>query len=168
MTMTGKHATRMVLIPEEEYIVLKENKKQCDCSKVLMKAPKRKTVESRRKFHVLPKKKRLDVKNYFSPEHHPKIDALMQKLNEAGHTVTDDNELNINQVGILPGSNIASLIKELFTGGAAVSSQTQPTGWKIFLKAIADTSLPLTMFPKPAHRSRLSKMRQGTLPWTDY
>ena len=112
--MTGKHATRMVLIPEEEYIVLKENKKQCDCSKVLMKAPKRKTVESRRKFYVLPKKKRLDVKNYFSPEHHPKIDALMQKPNEAGHMVTDDNELNINQVGKLPGSNIASLIKELF------------------------------------------------------
>ena len=110
MTMTGKHATRMVLIPEEEYIVLKENKKQCDCSKVLMKAQKQKTVEGRRKFYVLPKKNRLDVKNYFSPEHHPKIDALMQTLNKAGHTVTDDNKLNINKVGILPGSNIASLI----------------------------------------------------------
>ena len=47
MTMTGKHATRMVLIPEEEYMVLKESKKQCDCSKVLMKAPKQKTVENR-------------------------------------------------------------------------------------------------------------------------
>ena len=36
---------------------------------------------------------------------------------------------------MLPRSNIASLIKERFTCGAAVLSQIQLTGWKIFLKA---------------------------------
>ena len=48
--MTGKHATRMVLIPEEEYIVLKENKNNPTAPKYKWKQQSEKLLKADENF----------------------------------------------------------------------------------------------------------------------
>ena len=125
-----KHAEKMVLVPESEYMMLLELKKEKGTD---LKTKMKSVLKGKRDYEAAKKmsqlvgqyirykqkdtkptspKSSVDFLHYFAPTYHQKVVMLLKELNAHGITWTDDKELVLKSGVIVPKSNIIDLIKE--------------------------------------------------------
>ena len=173
-----KYAKKMILIPEEEYKELLElkNKSQekigeiktkyrgkvgeikTKVKKILKEKP---THNAAKRMSQLvgeylrykqsehkPKKKKLDLLQYFTPLYHEKVKVLMSTLESRGISLTDKNELILSSGQVVANSNIIDLLKEALVVTKRKQRAAVPIGWAEFIQEIVDLNLPLKLFTK--------------------
>ena len=155
-----KYTKKMVAITEEEYNKLKGCKKQ-KTQKKLIKYKQdmaRKIVKSHNKQPI--------IEGYFHPDHQSRVRNLFEELKSVGMKVNSNREIILPHGETIPGSDIVSLMKELFVG--ANLSRQKPQGWQEFTNTVASTSAPLEMITKGAARGIIKKIRNETMLWDEY
>ena len=111
----------MIAITEEEYNKLKGCKKQKSHKKLIKYKQEmaRKIVKSQKKDPI--------IEGYFHPDHQSRVKNLFEELKSAGMKVNSNREIVLPHGDTIPGSDIVSLMKELFVG-ATLSKQNLQDG----------------------------------------
>jgi hypothetical protein len=122
----------MVLIPEVEYLSLKEG------SSVIKRDKKAKRKIS--KSNPKPE----ELKQYFSPEHQAKVEAIERALSESGVSWNSNFELITSYGDTLVNSNILDLLKYTLT--SVPSNPGKPFGYSEFVKILSQTAVPIAIF----------------------
>ena len=155
-----KYAKKMVASTEEEYNKLKGCKKQQTHKKLI------KYKQNMVQRIVKSQNKRPNIEGYFHPDHQSRVKNLFEELESAGMKVNSNREIILPYGDTIPGSDIVSLMKELFVG--ATLSREKPTGWQEFANTVASSSAPLEMISKGPARGVIKKIRNETMLWDQY
>ena len=171
-----KFARKMVLIPEDEYLELKE------------KPPASKTSEFKRKVREVLRNKRdhsaatqmsqlvgsyirhkqseqpklvpkpMDFLQFFEPIYHKKVTLLLSQLKDNRIGWTQNKELQLPTGQIIDHSNIVDLIKEALVASRKKKRAQIPIGWNEFIRAIATSTIPKSFFTKQTTRQDLEQL----------
>ena len=181
-----KYATRMVLVPETDYLKRrvnpeKDRKAAIKLSQKLGKKIRQRNQSTARlkgETHPMPTaqisslykqaRPKQDISKlieYLTPLYRDKAKLLLAELITQGVTWNDDKELVLPGDKVLPESNIVDLLKEALVGSKR--SKTKPKGWNDFVVVIAASSAPLTMFTKKSVLNEISKVRNRPI-YIDY
>lgn len=152
-----KYAKKMVAITEEEYNKLKG----CKEEKKLITYKQNMARRIVKTQNNLP-----NIEGYFHPDHQSRVRNLLDELKSTGLKVNSKREIILPYGDTIPGSDIVSLMKELFIG--ATLSREKPAGWQEFTNAVANSSAPLAMISKGAARGVIKKIRNETMMWDEY
>lgn len=156
-----KHAKRMIVISEEEYMQLKARKK----ARLFKKAAKYKQSFLKKTKHQTDPGGAA-IEQYFTPDHQSRVKAILKDLERSGIKIKENREFQLPYGDTVSGSDIVSLVKELLVGSRL--SEPKPTGWKEFVKAVAGSETPLAMISKTPARNLIKKEREESLIWEQY
>ena len=167
-----RHAQRMVLIPESEYLSLKHGritrkkveKRQTTSSKVDKEKPSASV-----NYYKSPRKKLDSLDNslsqFFSPDHQQKVVAIEGALKRGGAAWNSNFELTAGQGQTIANSNIVDLLKYALT--TVPANPGKPTGYSEFIKILSQTTLPVAVFSRKATRDAISRARDSSV-WETY
>ena len=168
-----KHSQRMVLIPETEYLSLKQVKgarTRVDKQKPAQSKVVKTQVDSIRRTSFKQPKKRLQLldnslSQFFSPDHQQKVAAIEGALRRGGASWNSNFELTSGQGQTFVNSNIVDLIKYALT--SVPSNPGKPVGYTEFVKILSQTTLPVAVFSRKAAREAILRARDST-SWEAY
>lgn len=159
-----KYSTRMVLIPETEYLSLKESsktarkKKTLDLPARVVELTQTLGKQIRQQDQKIAKavKPSLKIVEYLPPIYHAKANLLLKELDDAGIKYNNKRELVLKSGEVVFQSNIIDLIKE-----SLIKSKRgeQPTGWQAFMEDVATSAVPVSLF-KSQTRQELEQARR--------
>ncbi len=165
-----KYATRMVLIPETEYLALKvpkkgteKKKKKTNVIEVIQEMGKK--IRQRDQETSKAYKPSVKVIEHLPPIYHSKAKLLLSELATAGIKYTDKKELVLESGEVISQSNIVDLIKEALMP-VKHTGDLKPTGWRYFIQNIAASPVPVSLFKKSV-RQEIERTRAEPI-WEEY
>ena len=91
---------------------------------------------------------------------------MMKELKSMGVKINSQRELMLPHGDTVSGSDIVSLLKEIFVGSRM--SKESPIGWEHFTDLVASSAAPLDMISKGPARNIVKQLRNETFVWDDY
>lgn len=174
-----KYARKMVLIPEEEYQTLmnsKSNQSQRAIKDVLNEPRDHEAASKmsqlvgtylrRKQSETLPTPTKDDVLDYFNPIYQRKVVLFLSKLHDLGMEWNTDKEVKLPSGEIISHSNIVDLIKEALVSGKR-KTERRPLGWEDFIRVIASSNIPKSMFTKKSTLEEIERVSQHG-DWIEY
>lgn len=160
-----KYSTRMVLIPETEYLKLKESSSKSNCktkmkqdsasraNELIQKLGKQIRQRDQKVSKII--KPSIKIVEHLPPIYQAKAKLLLSELDDAGITYNNKRELVINNGEIISRSNIIDLIKESLVKS---NRGEPPAGWQLFMDQVVDSAVPATLF-KAHTRQEIERAR---------
>lgn len=168
-----KFATRMVLIPETEYLLLKQSTPQSVKKKKMSRNPEAAAIDitqqlgkkMRKREQEIPKSTRptVDVVDHISAQYQPKAKLLLAELANANIKHTASKELVLSSGEVISHSNIVDIIKTAIIPSKRTDTP-KPTGWMDFIQDVATSTVPKTVFSMRTRR----EIEQAGPRWEDY
>ena len=162
-----KYSRRMVILSEEEYKKLKQfsikGRTKCvsQVKQNTLKQINHRLQDS--SFHARPSERSAEINLFFAPEYQSQVSAVLTELNLRGMKFNSNQEIVLAHGDTIHGSNIMELMKELIVGTR--QSTSKPTGWREFITAVANTTIPLVVFKKKASRDSIARIRKEKIVW---
>jgi len=159
-----KFSTRMVLIPETEYLSLKAStgtKRKQTFTELTQDISKKIRLSDQDNAELF--KPSVDIIEHMPPIYHSKAKRLLAELAIAKIKHTDSKEVVLPNGAVITRSNIVDLVKEALVGN---HSRLKPIGWDDFLESIVASNIPSTMFKKTV-KNAIELMRAGPA-WEAY
>ena len=159
-----KFSTRMVLIPETEYLLLKAStgtKRKQTFTEMTQDMSKKIRLSERDKAELFQPS--VNIIEHLPPIYHSKAKRLLAELAIAKIKHTDSKEVVLPNGAAITRSNIVDLITEALVPN---NSRLKPIGWDDFLESIAASNIPSTMFKKTV-KNAIGLMRAGPA-WEAY
>lgn len=171
-----KYTKRMILVPEEEFLSLKnkantKNVKlktnidpptdmQKQFTNMTQDLGKRIRMRDQAEAQITAKqapqnlnREIVTMTEHLPQPHHHKARLLLAELQAQGFKWTYNKELTTPSGQTLHGSNVVDLIKEALV--TARTRQAKPRGWREFITSVAASGIPKTLFTKKSTRTAL-------------
>ena len=179
-----KYAVRMVIIPELEYLQLKQQKPTPGKLPKTRQAFIKHTQELGRQIRERaqaaepstaaevtpptdPRRSTPDIVEHLPRQYRDKARRALSEMANHGFSWKYNREVQLPSGQLLSGSNIVDLLKEAIDP----KTSSNPRGWSAFITSIADSAIPRSLFSKSSTKRALQQVEPVPLPspsWEAY
>ncbi len=166
-----KYATRMVLIPETEYLSLKESSNEIykrkkrlnpkmtatQLTQELGKKIRLRDQETKVLMNLVKPTPKVKIVEHLPPSFHNKGSVLLSELALANIKHSENKELVLPSGEMVPRSNMTDLLKEALHQQKK-SVGRKPVGWTAFVRALAASPVPMMLLNQTT-RAAIAKVR---------
>lgn len=153
-----KYTTRMILIPETEYLALKTTtssknikKKKTTAIEIAQEMGKK----IRQRDQVLAKssesnaKAAVDIISFLPFQYHVKGRQLLDNLAQQDIRYNSEKEIILRSGQVVSHSNVVDILREaLMPSKRDARNMPKPIGWREFMQDVISSSVPVTLFKR--------------------